>query len=202
MARPKQDEQVTARFVEWLEDSYGDRGRFATLESQSSIPAQRWKNVYYGRQGATPEMLAFVQATDSDAYTYVTTGIRVPQVGGRLGSFTPPSPEDRLTVGSRLKWVIRQWAGPIGSDLFTYLERRYKNGTSAADWANLYLQNAEPTAAMISAACRERPQFVEWVLFGLVPHPLQVDPTDKASIAKWVAEEEATLARLAGKNSP
>ena len=180
MARPKQDERVTARFLEWLEDSYGDRGRFATLESLSSIHAQRWKNVYYGRQGATPEMLAFVQTTDSDAYSYVTTGVRVPEVVGRLGSFTP-SREDRLTVGSRLKWVIRQWAGPASADFFAHLEKKSRKTVPADAWASFYIQNTEPTMAMISAVCLGQPQYVEWVLCGDVSQSLQTDPTEKPS---------------------
>jgi len=200
MTNSKQDREVTERLVGWIEEAFDHRGRFSTLESLSAIPAQRWKNVFYGRQGATPEMLSFVQATSTDAYEYVVTGTKRPPPEGYPFATSPPAKEEKATLASRLKWTIKEWASPIGADLFAYLERKSNGEVSADAWAGIYLANAEPTASMISVVCKVRPHFAAWITCGL--EAPQVDPGDVASVGRWVARQNAKVDSILAKATP
>lgn len=191
MTNTKQDREVTDRLVSWIEEEFGHRGRFTTLESLSSIPAQRWKNVYYGRQGATQEMLSFVQASSTNAYEFVMTGTKRPPPEGYPFITAPPSNEERANLTTRLKWAIKDWASPVGADLFAYLERRSSGEISADAWARIYLANDQPTASMIEVVCKARPHFAAWIICGA--EGPQVDPSDAASVSRWVAKQNEKM---------
>ena len=194
MAKSIQEREATERLIEWIDEHYSARGRFSTLEGVSAIPAQRWKNVYYRRQAATQEMLDFVQKISTDSYEYIVTGVKRPIADGYPFLTAPPAKEEQASLAGRLKWAIREWASSVGPDLFAYLERKSDREISAADWAGIYVENFGPSAAMVSVVCKARPHFATWIVCGR-DFP-QVDPSDSASVAEWVAKRRTKLDSL------
>lgn len=184
MVRTRTDAEQTQRLREWLDQNYSGRGMFSSMEADSQIPAQRWKNVYYRRQHATEEMVNFVHSISTKDHLWITTGIRPPKANDSYPFLhSPPTPDECKTVASRLVWVIKEFAAPKGKNLFTYLEDRY-DGTTADEWAGVILSKAEPTLAMIENICKERRHFASWVVTGDAYGP-QVNPADEASIEEW-----------------
>jgi hypothetical protein len=184
MVRTRIDAEQTQRLREWIDMNYSGRGMFATLEADSQLPAQRWKNVYYKRQYATEEMISFVHSISTKDYQWVTTGVRTPEADGSYPFlYSPPTPDECKTVTSRLVWVIKEFAAPKGKTLFTYLEDRYQETTADA-WAGIILSKEEATPKMIEYICKERRHFAEWVVTGDAHGP-QVNPADSASVDEW-----------------
>lgn len=184
MVKTRSNAEQTQRLRDWIDQNYKGRGMFSALEADSQIPAQRWKNVFYRRQHATEEMLSFVQSISTKDHQWVSTGIRTPEADDSYPFlYSPPTPEERQTVTSRLVWVIKEFAAPKGKDLFTYLENRYE-GTTADAWASIILNKAEATPAMIECICKERRHFTTWVVTGDAHDP-QVNPADEQSVEAW-----------------
>lgn len=183
MTKTLRDNQVTERLRTWIEENFGDRGKFTLLETASSIPAQRWKNVFYQRQFATPEMLQFVQKMSTNSYQWVTTGVQVPRPDDYPFLAKPPTSDEQKTLAGRLTWAIKEWASPRGAALFQYLESRSNGKVSADQWAATLLNGASPTEDMIEVVCTARPHFTVWIVIG--HDSAQVDPADEASITKW-----------------
>ena len=198
MTKTVRDMEVTERLRTWLEEEYGDRGRFRVLEEASGLPAQRWKNVFYGRQAATKEMLEFVQKTSTDGYSFVVTGMRRPLSTGYPFRAAPPRDRDVETLADRLVWAIKEFASPRGDALFSYLEERSQGEVSAKSWADLVLGLAPPTLQMIEVVLDVQPHLTEWVMRGVVVAPMQVDPSDKNSVDAWAAVRRGLLARIEG----
>jgi len=198
MTKTVRDMEVTERLRAWLEEEYGNRGRFRALEEASGLPAQRWKNVFYGRQAATNEMLEFVQKTSTDGYSFVITGMRRPLSEGYPFRAAPPRDRDVETLADRLVWAIKEFASPRGDALFSYLEERSQGEVSAKSWADLVLGLAPPTLPMIDVVLDVQPHLTEWVMRGAVVAPMQVDPTDKDSVEAWANVRKRLFARLEG----
>ncbi len=177
--------QISARF--------GDRGRFALLEEASGIAANRWKNLFYGKQAATEEQLEFWTARYPEDEVWILTG-KEGQSGYPFGA-SIESARGRNTVGERLSWVVEEFASPRGNDLFDYLAERFGDTVKRSEWKDLFLRQTEPTAAMLGHICGERPHFAAWVLLGYAPS-LSVDPTNVESIRSWKKHRLETLKAL------
>lgn len=184
MELPK-DEAVSERLRELIEQKYPRRGRFGELELVSEINASKWKNFYYRKQGATQEMLQFWCKKYTVEADWLLTGIRPPEQDDFPFGALVPKRWDGQTVGDRLNWVISEWASPQGEMLFKYLEQKSFGEIHAADWAQLVLKTAPPSIEMITLVCEMRPHFTEWIIRGTTSGSLQVDPTDRESVAKW-----------------
>lgn len=61
---------------------------------------------------------------------------------------------------------------------------------SALQWQRVIMRLDQPSVEMINVVCKARPMFLEWVHFGGIFSPLQVDPSDKKSIAEWKKHEK------------
>lgn len=183
MTRTLRDNQVTERLRDWIEDSYGQRGKFTTLETASGIPAQRWKNVYYKRQFVTNEMLEFVLKNSTDAHQWVTTGVETPKPVGYPFCAKPPTSDEQKTLPGRLIWTIKEWASPRGADLFNYLESRSNGKVNNEQWASMVLGTTMPTIEMLEVVCSHRPHFTEWIVNG--GNMCTLDPANNESVEKW-----------------
>jgi len=197
MTRSKKDIEVSERLIAQISARFGDRGRFTLLEEASGIAANRWKNLYYGKQAATAEQLNFWTATYPEDEIWILTGKE--DDGGYLFGTPTESAMGRDSVGDRLNWVIEEFASPRGNDLIDYLTDRYGSTITRAEWKKLLLRQAEPTMEMVELICRERPHFAAWVVLGFAPH-LSVDPTNEESIKAWkkqrIDELEALLSGI------
>lgn len=186
MTRSRSDAEQTQRLRDWIDQNYSGRGMFSAMEADSTIRAQRWKDVYYKRQHATQEMLSFVHHVSTKDHLWVTSGVRPPEDDGSYPFMhSPPTPEECRTVTSRLVWVIKEFAAPKGKDLFTYLESRYRGTPTADEWASVILGKKEATNTMIENICKERRHFASWVATGDAVEQ-QVSPADEASIEQWM----------------
>lgn len=188
MTKTVRDNAVTERLRAWIDENYSGWGRFTQLEKDSQIRAQRWRDLQSGRQFAAPDMLEFVRTVNTADSDWVTTGVRAPEEDGYPFLTDAPTAQDRESLARRLNWVIREWAGPRGVKLYTYLESRYKKRISADEWASMILGASQPTPEMIELVCGERRYFTEWVVTGSASRnssPGQVDPCDADSIAAW-----------------
>lgn len=184
MTKTLRDNDITERLREWMDDRYASRGRYGHLERDSGIPAQRWKDMYYRRQFATDEMLAFVDAMSPADLIWLKTGVRPPKTEGFPFLTSPPTAEDKRSLTTRLIWVIKEWASPRGADLFKYLENQSQSKVLADEWASVLLGRSAANADMIELVCSERPHFASWIV-GASVDARQVDPTDSASIERW-----------------
>lgn len=195
MARSLKDIETSVRARELIEMEFGGRGRFAMLEEASGISVGQWKNFFYERQQLNEKMLNFLIKKYPDHETWLLTGERSPSKDKFPFLTSPPKSSDCTTVGSRLKWVIREYASPRGKDLFDYLEKSSKQSgveIPADDWAQLILSDVEPTTEMITFICQRRPNFTQWVILGNDYSP-QVDPTSESSVTRWKSHAEVTL---------
>jgi hypothetical protein len=171
-----------------IENKFGDHGRFTLLEEASGIKQSRWKNFFYGKQKATPELVEFWALKFPDYATWLRFGLESPLKDGFPFLANPPGKWAGQTVGDRLNWVIEEWASPRGQSLFSYLEKRSNRAISADEWKKVALRVTEPTSEMIQVVCAARPMFSEWVILGFVASYLSVDPTNKDSIEDWKLE--------------
>lgn len=196
LVRDSNRQEVSERLRSLIDDKYPSRGRFTVLAEVSGISAARWKNFYYRKQDATPDMLDFWCRSYPMEKVWLTTGID--QSAKEGFPFAAPVPHDweGQTVGDRLNWVIKEWASPSGEHLFRYLEGKSGGRIPAADWSKVVLRMEEPTIEMIRLVCSYRPRFTEWVMLGSVSGEPAVDPTDLSSIEKWKAWRAGIWARL------
>lgn len=183
----KKDAEVSERLRELIRHEYGSRGRFSLLEQASGLPATRWKNFYYGKQSASPEMIEFARRRHPERETWLITGERIPPNEGLAFSGDGPRKAEVETIRDRLNWVIREWAAPRGEHLFDYLEEKSGGTIKAGEWAQVILGRSEPSLAMFAVVAQRMPEFLQWVLLGSaagdgVP---QVDPTDEESVKAW-----------------
>ncbi len=183
--------ELSDRVRELLKAEFDHAGRFTLLEKRSAISASKWKNFFYGKQFATSEMVDFICNRFPDRASWIRTGNEEATSHDFPFMATPPRKHETDSLSGRLKWVIGEWASGQGETLFYYLEQCSKGSVSAAQWADFFLHDREPTTAMLVTVSRQRPTFVEWVLLGEVAlfkpdvQLPQVDPTDQASIARW-----------------
>lgn len=197
MSREKKttDDQ-SDRLRTWIKDRYEGRGMFSLLEADSLISKQRWKNMFYERQNATEEMLQFVKSVRSLDHDWIVSGLRKDGETYGFGTATPTS-QDRLTITSRMNWVIKEWAAPRGKSLFEYLEEvsaLIGEKISADDWAKVVLGRSEAIPEMLKVVSSKRPHFTVWMLTGdTYGQRGQVDPSSLESIKLWKSEEDAHL---------
>ncbi|AXW22512.1 hypothetical protein [Ralstonia solanacearum] len=185
MTKTLKDVELSNRLRTLIEGTFPTRGRFGVLENVSGISASRWKNFYYRKQEAAPDMVDFWCKKYPMEQTWLLTGIEAPnQAGFPFGAPVPRDWEGQ-TMGDRLNWVIKEWASPSGEQLFAYLESKSRGRIPAAEWSRVVLRLAEPTLEMAQLVCQFRPRFTEWVLLGRVLGEPQVDPTDQSSIESW-----------------
>lgn len=186
MATTIRNKEVSERLVEWIKDHYSARGKFTQLQKDSELPAQRWKDLYYGRQYASAEMLKFVESMSSREADWIRTGVRPPEKDGYPFLTSPPTKNETETISGRLVWVIKEWTSPRGAQLFSYLSERYNGIVSADDWASVILGKAEPSLEILKIVCQQQPCFAEWIITGAVNNnTVQVDPTNSKSIENW-----------------
>lgn len=186
MAKTESELQLSARLRTLLSEQLGSRGKFAWLESLSNIPAHRWKNFAYGKQAASPEMVAFAEAQFPEWAIWLQTGNLLPEQ--KDYPFAAPVPTHLAkdgTIAMRLAWVVHEFASPRGEALFEYLEQRSRGQIKADKWAAVILNNQTPTLDMILLVADARPHFFEWICRGRIGYPLQVDPLDKDSVAAY-----------------
>ena len=158
------------------------------LEKMSGITEARWKNFWYKKQSATPDMVDFVCKKYPDEEMWLRTGHRSPRAGDFPFSAPMYKKRDDESIGDRLNWVIKEWASPRGEQLFSYLEEKSGGAISAREWADVVLGLREPTASMIAVVCKARPMFTQWVMLGYAGQQ-QVDPTDDKSVEAWKEAE-------------
>jgi hypothetical protein len=194
MTLSTKDAEVSERLRQLVGTGFGSRGRFALLERASSIPAGRWKNFYYRKQSASPEMIEFARRQWPESDSWLATGERSPQQAQFPFSAGVPRKLETETVRDRMNWVIREWASPRGENLFEYLAEKSSGSIAPADWAKVVLGVAEPSLEMLTVVCRARPMFANWVLFGYVGSALQVDPTSAESVKAWARKQKTALA--------
>lgn len=198
MTATLRDNAITERLRDWIKNHYPQRGKFTRLQEDSQIPAQRWKDLYYGRQYATSEMTEFVKSISTSDALWILSGIRPPKKGGYPFLTSPPADNEKESIAGRLIWVIKEWTSPRGADLFNYLEERFNQEISADQWANVILGKAEPSIHMIELVCMERPHLAAWLVGGSrIFKTTQVDPTDEESINKWKNKNTMLLEYLA-----
>lgn len=185
MTRTLKDVELSERLRTLISRKFSDRGRFRLLEEASDISASRWKNFFYKKQEATPELVKFwVEKFPSDA-VWLTTGVESPNKEGFPFMAEPPRRSDGQTIGERLNWVIAEWAAPKNDALFSYLEERSYGRIPADDWKKVILRLSEPSAEMVGVICSARPMFAMWVVLGYVASGMNVDPTSAESIEEY-----------------
>lgn len=195
MTRLNRDIEINERARSLIDGQLGVRGRFALLEEMSGISVNQWKNFYYGKQLLNEKMFDFLVKKFTHDEVWLLTGKHAPEQGKFPFLAPVPKKGDCETIGTRLNWVIREWASPKGNTLFEYLHQASSRGDtckkiSADDWAQVVLGLAEPTVEMIATVCENRPHFTEWVLLGSASN-LQVDPTSETSIIAWTDHQQA-----------
>jgi len=191
------NKEVSDRLKNLAESRFGQRGRFRLLEEASGITADKWRNLHYGKQKATKEMLNFWINRFPEDEVWLQKGVKPPKDDNFPFSAPIPHKQATLTPGERLAWVIREFATPKGNELFTYLEERSGEKISANSWAQVILGKEQPTLEMVTLICHERPYFLEWVVFGFVyGNKVQVDPTNLASVNNWKQNEKEKFQRL------
>lgn len=195
MTKTTRDLEVTERLREWIEHSYPSRGRFTVLEQESGLPSQRWKNVFYGRQAATVEMLDFVKSMNADMHLWVMTGEAPMRLTDHPGVLNTPTAEERSTLSGRVRWAAKECAPGHDADLFRFLERQCKKRVTASQWAALMLGSGPAEPEMIEHVCNQRPAFAAWIACGgrWKDFVDQVNPTndeslDKMRQATWPAD--------------
>lgn len=203
MAKTFRDNEVTERLRSWIQDHYSARGKFTKLEADSLIPAQRWKDLFYGRQFASEEMLNFIRTQSTRDFQWIQTGVHVPRAEGYPFLTAPPLPDERTTLSARLIWAIKEWTSPRGAALFSYLAEKTEGRITADDWAKVVLGTTAPSPEMIELVCMQKRHLIEWITTGTATSPEQVDPTSDASIKKWKdAQREAAKALASVLSKP
>ena len=150
----------------------------------SQISENKWKNFYYRKQEATQELVYFWKEKYPEEADWLQSGVESPDQEGYPFLTRVAQKFNGQTVGDRLNWAIAEWASPSGEKLFRYLSE--KNPMISADeWSRVILRTAEPTIEMIAVVANFRPHFTEWIIRGTVTSDMQVDPTDKESVAAW-----------------
>jgi hypothetical protein len=184
------DGEISERARELLAEHFSARGRFPLLERLSGISSPQWQNFYYGKQRLNDGMLQFLRKHLPHDEIWLLTGKRPPERSDFPFDAPIPNEKDCRTVGQRLNWVIREFASPKGTQLFSYLEQRSEGKIPADAWADVVLGMSEPTVDMVVVVCQARRLFTEWVIHGSAGVP-QVDPTNKESVSDWVQKNEA-----------
>jgi len=165
--RQREKDLVTERLIAWVKLNYPSRGKFTKLQEDSGVLANRWKSLYYRKQFATLEMLAFVRKVNPNDHDFICSGVGSPnlEVGG-LKIPRPPHEESR-SIESRLLWVVKQWAYVHGSSAFRFLEEESDSHISADDWAHIIMGKKKITVEILELVFNKLPQFKHWVLYGL-----------------------------------
>ena len=185
MTRTLKDVVMSERLRTLITRKFSDRGRFRLLEEASGIGASKWKNFFYKKQEATPELVNFWSQKFPDDEVWLRTGVESPNKDGFPFLAEPPRWWEGQTIGDRLNWVIAEWASPKNDSLFSYLEDRSAGQIEAEEWKKVILRLKEPTAEMVQVVCSARPMFTMWVLLGTVVATLNVDPTSAESINEY-----------------
>ena len=196
MTKTFRDNEVTERLRSWIQDHYNARGKFTKLEADSLIPAQRWKDLYYGRQFASDEMLQFVRTQNSKDFQWIKTGVLIPKQEGYPFLTAPPLREECQSLATRLVWVIKEWTSPRGDALFSYLSDKANGHISATEWSKAVLGLASPSPEMIELVCQQKRHLIEWITTGSATSSGQVDPTNATSIEDWKRLNADRLAQL------
>lgn len=201
MTKTLKDVELSNRLRSVIESTFPIRGRFGALESVSGITASRWKNFYYRKQEAAPDMVDFWCKKYPMERAWLLTGLEAPNQAEFPFAAPVPQAWEGQTIGDRLNWVIKEWASPSGEQLFSYLEEKSRGNIPASEWSKVILRLAEPTIAMVQLVCQFRPCFAEWVLLGRVTGEPPVDPTDQTSIDDWKKWRNRRLDRIASNHS-
>lgn len=195
MTKTLKDVELSARLRDLVGKNFPTRGRFSALEGVSGISANRWKNFYYKKQEAAPDMVDFWCKKYPDEQVWLLTGALAPDQESFPFAAPVPRAWEGQTVGDRLNWVIKEWAAPSGEQLFAYLETKSRGLIPASEWSKVVLRLAEPTLEMVQLVCAQRPRFAEWVLLGRVLGEPAVDPTDLSSVEHWKEWHSEEIAR-------
>ena len=172
---------VSARLRELIEQKFQSRGRFSALETLSGISESKWKSFFYGKQGATQELLQFWCKFSPESESWLLNGIFTGGIEGY--PFTAPAPTlSETALADRLIWAISEWTSP--QDV-KYLSQKSMGKIKPDEWENMILGYIEPSIQMIEVVCKQRPYFSEWIITGHAKATPQVDPTDSSSIKKW-----------------
>ena len=175
---------VSARLRELIEQKFQSRGRFSSLEKLSGINESKWKSFFYGKQGATQELLQFWCEYSPESANWLLNGVFTGGIEGY--PFTTPSPTlSETNLANRLIWAISEWASPQGEQLFKYLSQKSMGMIKPDEWGKMMRGSMEPSIQMIEVVCKQRPYFSEWIITGHAKATPQVDPTDSSSIKKW-----------------
>ncbi|WP_034298016.1 hypothetical protein [Herbaspirillum sp. RV1423] len=184
------DVALTERLRDLIVRRFGERGKFRLLEEASGIGESKWKNIYYRKQEATAEIIDFWSSRYPEDEVWLKTGKMQPREDEYPFLAPVATTWEGQTIGDRLNWVITEWASPVGEELTKYLEGRSNKKVSALQWQRVIMRLDQPSVEMINVVCKARPMFLEWVHFGGIFSPLQVDPSDKESIAEWKKHEK------------
>lgn len=197
MTATVRDNAISERLRDWIKNHYPQRGKFTQLQKDSQIPAQRWKDLYYGRQYATAEMTEFLKSISTSDAIWVLSGVYPPKQESYPFLTAPPTDHESENLTMRLIWVIKEWTSPRGADLFNYLGEKFDQRISPQQWADVILGKSEPTVEMVELVCRERAHLAVWIVGGSTCCATnQVDPTNEESIKSWQEDSLSLLENL------
>jgi hypothetical protein len=77
VAKTKSERDFSQRLKKLLASQLPARGKFALLEELSEIPVHRWKNYWYGKQLASPDMIEFAAKRFPDEAAWLTAGLEL-----------------------------------------------------------------------------------------------------------------------------
>jgi len=185
MTKTLKDVELSKRLRDLIEGTFPTRGRFRALEEASGLSAGRWKNFFYRKQEAAPDMVDFWCKKYPMEQQWLLTGIEAPNQNEFPFLAPVPRAWEGQTIGDRLNWVIKEWASPSGEQLFSYLEAKSRGRIPASEWSKVVLGFSAPSLEMVQLVCEFRPYFTEWILLGHLGRQPAVDPTDQVSVEKW-----------------
>lgn len=178
--------EVDKRLKALIHRHFPTRGRFRVLEELSGIASSKWKNFYYEKQSANPEMLSFWCKNYTNDAIWLTTGQNPPEQENYPFLARMPSKGSLETITDRLIWAISEFTAPHGDSLFSYLEQRSQGRISATDWSQVILKKIPPSADMVKVVGEARNQiFTEWIIHGRCFSSTSVDPSDSSSVKRW-----------------
>lgn len=185
---------LSSRLRHAVERRYPGRGRYAALERESGINADRWKNFYYGRQSATEEIRSFWFAMFPEEREWIETGL-APALAAMLMTL----PHDTSSVRDRVIWLVNR----IGGSPLRYKTVEATLGVSHRKWQNVCNEAQQPSIEMLEAIAACYPFLSEWLLTGRIPRfgdtvaaQLPCPPASLASIGALVSALSTDVERL------
>lgn len=190
---------------------YGIR-KFEILAKWSNLKEHSWKNTYYRKQNATPEMIeywCFLYPQDAVAITgekYESKNATQCDADIKI----PLEKIDASSIEHRAIWTINNWLQCNNikkKDSAEYLNEKSKFQTcievKTTDWKSLLSGTTKLTIEMLLTIATWNPAFKCWILTGTTEGLTQVNPNDLLTLHKRQAEEREYYSQLlnANKNS-